>query len=74
MINLWEVLLDFFPGVSGGIVRVLVRRRTFAVNELKTYFGKALIVIQSTRKAGRMRVNVKMEGVDEPYFLELSGK
>lgn len=60
-----------FMGIDNGDLR---REKTFAVSELKTYFGKALIVVQSTRRAGSMQVKVRMEGVDEPYIVEIRSK
>lgn len=38
---------------------------------LKTYFGKALVVVQSLRKAGTMTVSVKMEGKVTPYVVTI---
>lgn len=60
-----------FLGIDNGDLR---REKTFAVNELKTYFGKALVIVQSTRKVGKMHVSVRMEGVDEPYVVEVQSK
>ena len=60
-----------FMGIDNGDLR---RKNSFAGNELRTYFGKALVVVQSTRKAGKMYVNIKMEGVSEPYRIELKSK
>ena len=55
-------------GVDNGDVR---RDKCAVTNSLDTYFGRALIVVQSTRKAGKIRVNVSVEGVDTPYTVEL---
>ena len=60
-----------FMGIDNGDLR---RKNSFAGNELKTYFGKALVVVQSTRKAGYIYVNINMEGVNEPYRIELKSK
>lgn len=57
-----------FLGIDNADLR---RKNTFDGNELKTYFGKALVVVQSTRKPGKMLVNVVMEGVSEPYAVEV---
>jgi len=60
-----------FMGIDNGDLR---RKKSFAGNELKTYFGKALVIVQSTRKAGPIYVNIKMEGINEPYRIELKSK
>ncbi|WP_044268561.1 glycoside hydrolase family 2 TIM barrel-domain containing protein [Bacteroides timonensis] len=57
-----------FLGIDNGDLR---RQKSFAGNELKTYFGKALAVVQSTRKAGKMTVYVQVEGIDEEYAIEV---
>lgn len=46
--------------------------KTFAGNELKTYFGKALIIVQSTRKAGAILVNISVDGITETYSTTIS--
>lgn len=51
-----------FLGIDNGDLR---RERSFSGNELKTYFGKALIVVQATRKMGKIIVNIAVEGVKE---------
>ena len=56
-------------GVDNGDVR---REKCAVTNSLDTYFGRALIVVQSTRKAGRIRVTVNVEGVDTPYTVDLT--
>jgi beta-galactosidase len=53
-----------FLGIDNGDLR---RENSFAGNQLKTYFGRALVTVQSNRKPGQMKVTVAMEGVDEPY-------
>ena len=53
-----------FLGIDNGDLR---RVDSFAGNQLKTYFGKALAIIQSTRKPGQIRVNILMEGFDDLY-------
>ena len=55
-------------GIDNGDLR---REKSFTGNTLKTYFGKALVIVQSTRKAGTMHINIKMEGKDEPYIVEV---
>jgi beta-galactosidase len=57
-----------FLGIDNGDLR---REKSFAGNTLKTYWGKALIVVQSTRTAGAMHVKVQMEGVPEPYIVKI---
>ena len=49
----------------------LRREGSFAGNSIKTYFGKALIVVQSTRKVGEMQVEVEVEGFDKPFILPI---
>ena len=50
----------------------LRRQGHFGGNEIDTYFGKALIVVQSTRRAGKMRVRADVEGFDTPFYLEIT--
>ena len=57
-----------FLGLDNGDLR---REKTFAGNELKTYWGRAMTVVQSTRNAGELRVNIKMEGVSDPYIVNI---
>ena len=59
-----------FLALDNGDVRRLKHDR-FWTKELDTYFGKALIVVQSTRKAGKMKINIQMEGRNEPYVVEI---
>lgn len=58
-----------FLGIDSGDLR---REKTFAGNELKTYFGKALITLQSTRKKGKATATVRIEGIDEPAIVEIT--
>ena len=60
-----------FMGIDSGDLR---RKRTFNTNRLKTYFGKALIVVQSLRKAGQMTVKVEMEGKYSPYTVRIQSE
>ena len=57
-----------FLGIDNGDLR---RQKSFASNELNTYFGKALVVVQSTRKAGKMKVYMTVEGIEENYIIEI---
>ena len=57
-----------FLGIDNGDLR---RKNSFSGNTLKTYFGKALVVVQSLRKAGTMTVSVKMEGKVTPYVVTI---
>ena len=50
-----------FLGIDNGDLR---RIETFSGNKLTTYFGKALMIIQSIRKAGE--INVKVSAEDLP--------
>ncbi|MDR1121300.1 MAG: DUF4982 domain-containing protein [Dysgonamonadaceae bacterium] len=58
-------------GIDNGNLR---REKSFSGNTLKTSWGKALIIVQSTRKAGKMLVNVQMEGAEKPYIVEIQTK
>ncbi|MDR2147235.1 MAG: DUF4982 domain-containing protein [Tannerella sp.] len=60
-----------FLGLDNGDLR---REETFAGNRLKTYFGRALIIVQSNRKPGQIKVNVTMEGSDETYSVDIASK
>ena len=57
-----------FLGIDNGDLR---RKNSFSGNTLKTYFGKALVVVQSLRKAGTMTVSVEMEGKATPYVVTI---
>lgn len=57
-----------FLGIDNGDMR---REKSWAGNELKTYFGRALVVVQSTRKPGKVFADVKVEGVEEEYRVEI---
>jgi beta-galactosidase len=58
-----------FLGIDNGDLR---REGSFAGNRLKTYFGRALIIVQSNRDAGKIKVAVTMEGSDEIYSTEIT--
>ena len=60
-----------FLGIDNGDLR---REDSFSGNQLKTYFGSALVTVQSNRKPGKIRVNVSMEGSDELYSVEIVSK
>ena len=49
-------------------------RRTvpFGHNELSSYFGQALIIVQSTQKTGKINVDIKVEGIDKPYSVSIN--
>lgn len=55
-------------GVDNGDLR---RETSFGGNELNTYFGRALAIVQSGRKPGKIRVTIKVEGIDEVYVMEV---
>ncbi|MDR1763312.1 MAG: GDSL-type esterase/lipase family protein [Dysgonamonadaceae bacterium] len=56
-------------GIDNGDLR---RENSFSGNSLKTYFGKALITIQSQRRTGTIAVKVSMEGSDSIYTTEIT--
>lgn len=58
-------------GIDNGDLR---RENSFAGNELKTYFGKALAIVQSTRSAGKMSIHIEVEGVSGSYSLEIESQ
>lgn len=60
-----------FLGMDSGDLR---REKTFAGNTLKTYFGKMLVRVQSTRKAGKMTVHIVIDGVGENYIVEIQSQ
>jgi beta-galactosidase len=60
-----------FLGIDNGETR---RDVSFSGNQLPTYFGKALAIVQSTRRAGQLRVKIEMEGSAEPVYLELQSR
>lgn len=53
-----------FRGLDTGDLR---RELPFGSNELKTHFGQALIIVQSIRKAGQIKVNIQVEGIEKIY-------
>ena len=57
-----------FLGLDNGDLR---RENSFAGNQLKTYFGRALIIVQSNRKPGKITINVSMEGNNEIYSVDI---
>jgi len=58
-----------FLGIDNGDLR---REGSFAGNSLKTYFGQALVVVQSHRNPGKIKVNVAMGGSDKIYSTEIT--
>lgn len=57
-----------FLSIDNGDLR---REQTFAGNSIRTYFGKALAVVQATRKPGKMTVYVKVDGIEKEYVVEV---
>jgi beta-galactosidase len=58
-------------GIDNGDLR---RRNSFAGNVLRTYFGKALVVVQSSRSTGKIQVSVTVDGIDISYLIEITSK
>lgn len=58
-----------FLGLDNGDLR---RLDTFSTDSLKTYFGKALIIVQSLRNEGQITVKVFMEGQHKPYIATIN--
>ena len=49
-----------------------MRRSTpFGSTTLDTFFGRALLIVQSTRKPGLIKVKVALEGSSESYLLDI---
>ncbi len=55
-----------FMGIVSGDLR---RENSFMNNQLKTYFGRALVIVQSNRRPGQIKVIVSMEGSEEIYTM-----
>lgn len=60
-----------FRGIDNADLR---REELFGSNSLKTFFGQALIIVQSTRKAGEIKVNISMEGSEESYTMTITSE
>lgn len=60
-----------FLGLDNGETR---REGSFAGNQLPTYFGRALVIVQSTRKAGTMKVRIDTEGIAEPVYVNIESR
>ena len=43
-----------------------LRVDSFCRDNVLTYFGQALLTVQSTRKAGNIRADIQVEGIDKP--------
>ena len=57
-----------------GFISSDLRRKTpFTSHEDKTYFGRAMAIVQSTRKAGTIRLRFDVEGWDEPVWVKRNG-
>ena len=58
-----------------GFISSDLRRKTpFTSHEDKTYFGRAMAIVQSTRKVGTIRLRFDVEGWDEPVWVELTSE
>lgn len=55
-------------GIQTGDLR---REESFATTTVKSYFGRAMVVVRSTRKAGTMKVKLRMEGSNKEYVAEV---
>jgi beta-galactosidase len=60
-----------FLGIDNGETR---REGSFTGNQLPTYFGRALVIVQSTRKAGTIKVRIDTEGLAEPVFVDIQSR
>ena len=58
-----------------GLINNDLRRTTpFTSTEDMTYFGRAFAVVQSTKKAGSIRLRLDVEGFSEPVYVEMTTK
>lgn len=51
-------------GIQSGDLR---RPDSFATPSVRSYFGRAMVIVRATRKPGTMRVKVRMAGSDKEY-------
>jgi len=56
-------------GIQTGDLR---RETSFMTRSIKSYFGRAQVVVQSTRKPGTMKVTLRMEGDDRTWTAEVT--
>ena len=55
-----------------GLINSDLRRTTpFTSAQDKTYFGRAMAVVQATRRAGGIRLRLDVEGLPEPVYVDL---
>ena len=59
-----------FLGMDNGDLR----RESFTGNTQKTYFGNMLVIVQSTKKMGKISVHIVVEGVDKEYVVDLQSQ
>lgn len=52
----------------------LRKKNPFTSHEDDTYFGRAMAVIQSTRKAGPITLQLDVEGLDKPVVVEVQSQ
>lgn len=58
-----------------GLINSDLRRTTpFTSHEDDTYFGRAMAIVQTTRKAGQITLTLNVEGLPEPVVVRLSGR
>lgn len=60
-------------GIDNGDMRNQ-NKDTYRVNPSISYFGHAMIYVQSLPKSGAGRVKVSVEGIEAPYVIEISSK
>lgn len=56
-------------GIDTGETR---RKELLTANTVKSYFGRAQAVVQSTRKAGTVNVRIKVDGIDGEQVIPLA--
>ena len=44
---------------------------TFFKDNVQSYFGRALVTVQATRKSGTIRVEVEVEGLEKSFIQEI---
>ena len=58
-----------------GLINSDLRRTTpFTSKEDNTYFGRAMAIVQTTRKAGTIRLKLEVEGMAEPVVVILKSE
>lgn len=58
-----------------GLINNDLRRTTpFTSTQDITHFGRAFAIVQTTRKAGKIRLKLEVENFSEPYYVEMESQ